>query len=297
MRHGAEPVVPQQSRRDVPRGGAPGRMRVRRGRRRARRDGRRRRRLRCRWLARHRAHELLRTGDHALPQLRIGRVRGLEPQGRAGRQPEVRRLRRQLRRRRQRRLEGHLHRERPRVRPACEPQAAPHLPPAETAVPQPGERPLRRRVRGGGNRHHLAKSRTRLRVRRYRQRRERRHRRQQSGRSADAAAQRRRKPAQLAADQVCRHAIEPVRDRYPGEDHERRTSADRRGHERIELLLPERLPPPLRPRPRRQGRPDRHLVAVGRQGDRPRPPGQPPLCRRRDEGHRQPASVWLRRPW
>ena len=74
---------------------------------------------------------------------------------------------------------------------ACQPQAAPHLPPAETAVPQPGERPLRRRVRGGGNRHHLAKSRTRLRGRRHRQRRERRHRRQQSGRSADAAAQRR----------------------------------------------------------------------------------------------------------
>ena len=60
-----------------------------------------------------------------------------------------------------------------------------------------GQRPLRRRVGGGGTGHHVAEPRTRLRVRRSRQRRGRGHRRQQSGRSADAAAQRRRKPAQF----------------------------------------------------------------------------------------------------
>ena len=48
----------------------PAGLRLRRERRRARRHGRRRRRLRRRRLARHRPHELLGAGDHALPQLR-----------------------------------------------------------------------------------------------------------------------------------------------------------------------------------------------------------------------------------
>ena len=48
----------------------PGRLRLRRGGRRPRGHGRGRGRLRRRRLARHRAHELLRAGDDALPQLR-----------------------------------------------------------------------------------------------------------------------------------------------------------------------------------------------------------------------------------
>ena len=52
---------------------------LRRERRRARRHGRRRRRLRWRRLARHRAHQLLRAGDHALSQL-WRRLSGREPQ-------------------------------------------------------------------------------------------------------------------------------------------------------------------------------------------------------------------------
>ena len=68
---------------------------LRRERRRPLRHGRRRRRLRRRRLARHRPHELLRAGDDALPQLRR-RLRGREPQGRPRREPQVRRLRRRI---------------------------------------------------------------------------------------------------------------------------------------------------------------------------------------------------------
>ena len=46
-----------------------------------------------------------------------GALRGRQPPGRPGREPEVPRLRRRLLRLRQRRLGRHLHRERPRVRP------------------------------------------------------------------------------------------------------------------------------------------------------------------------------------
>ena len=84
-----------------------------------------------------------------------------------------------------------------------EPRAAPHLPPAETALPQSRQRPLRRRLRGGGRGHRVAESRTRLRLRRLRQRRRHRHHHQQSRRSADAAAQRWRQPAQSGCSIKC----------------------------------------------------------------------------------------------
>ena len=70
VRHRAQPALSQQPRRHVPRDRGAGRLRVRRERRRAGRHGRRRRRLRRRRLARHRPHELLRAGDHAVPELR-----------------------------------------------------------------------------------------------------------------------------------------------------------------------------------------------------------------------------------
>ena len=73
-------------------------------------------------------------------------------QRRPRREPEVRRLRRRLLRLRQRRLEGHLPRERPRVLAAREAEAPPHVPPAEGALPQPGERPLRGRLGDGRGR-------------------------------------------------------------------------------------------------------------------------------------------------
>ena len=72
----------------------PAGLRLRRERRRALGHGRRRRRLRWRRLAGYRAHQLLRPGDDALPQQRRRRVRGREHQGRPGRQPQVRRVRR-----------------------------------------------------------------------------------------------------------------------------------------------------------------------------------------------------------
>ena len=146
LRQRAEPALSQQSRRDVPRDRGSGRLRARREWRRPVRHGRRRRRLRRRRLAGHRPHELLRAGDHALPQLRR-RLRGRQHQGRPRREPEVSRLRRGLLRLRQRRLEGHLHRQRPRVRADRQPQAAPQLPAAEGPLPQSGQRPLRGRVR------------------------------------------------------------------------------------------------------------------------------------------------------
>ena len=133
--------------------------------------------------------------------------------GRPRRQSQVRRLRRRLLRLRQRRLEGHLHRQRPRLLADRRPQAAPDLPAAEDPVSQSRQRPLRGRVGEGGSGHHGRERRPRLRVRRLRQRRRRRHPRQQPGRTADAAAQRRRQPEQLAADQVRGHALESVGDR------------------------------------------------------------------------------------
>ena len=96
----------------------------------------------------------------------------------------------ELLRLRQRRLEGYLHRQRPRVFAARRAQAAPHLPAAERALPQSGQRPLRGRVGERGDGHHVAESRSRLRLRRFRQRRRRRCGRQQPGRPADPVAQR-----------------------------------------------------------------------------------------------------------
>ena len=253
--------------------------------------GRRRRRLRRRRLARHRPHELLRAGDHALPELRSRRVRGREPQGRPRRQPEVRRLRRRTS------STSTTTAGRTSSSPTATCTRSWTSRKLHLTYRQPkllyrnlGQRPLRRRVGGGGAGHHVAESRPRLRLRRSRQRRRRRHRRQQPGRPADAAAQRWREQAQLDPDQVRRHAIEPVGDRDPGEGHQRRTSADRRGDERFELLLAERLPPPFRAGRAEQRWTRRDRLAVGPQGDIPRPPGQPPLRHRRDEGHRQPAA-------
>ena len=90
-------------------------------------------------------------------------------------------------------------------------------------------------------------SRARLRLRGLRQRRRRRRGRQQSGRPSVRAAQRRRQPEQLDPRQVRGHALEPVRQsaRACGSDR-RGTDADRRGDERIQLLLAERLPAALR---------------------------------------------------
>ena len=183
------------------------------------------------------------------------------------------------------------------LRAAREPQAAPHLSPAEAALPQPGERPLRGRVRGGRRRPSVAET---------------------SAAAAPSATStttatstswsttwtaRRRCCATTAAtdtigsDQVRRHAIEPVGDRHAGEGHERRTGADRRGDERVELLLAERLPPALRPGPRRQGRTRSRFR--GRPGVKETLrdlPANHLFVVRGGEGHRQPAAVSSRRP-
>ena len=218
----------------------------------------------------------------------------VEPQGRAGRQPEVRRLRRRLRRLRQRRLEGHLHRQRPRLRAAGEPQAAPHLPPAEAAVPQSGQRPLRRRLRGGRDR----PSPRRI-----------------SGAAARSAIStttatstssstiwtvRRRCCATKVATGTTALLIKCVGTRSNRSAIGTRVKITSGGRAQIDEVMSGssyysqndfRLHFGLGRAD--EGRPDRHLVAVGRQGDGPRPPGQPLLCRRRDEGHRQPAAVRL----
>ena len=93
------------------------------------------------------------------------------------------------------------------------------------ALSQPGQRPLRGRVREGRRGDPGGEPRPRLRVRRFRQRRRRRCRRQQPGWPADAAAQRRREQEQLDPDQMRRHALEPIGDRDAGESHQRRPHA------------------------------------------------------------------------
>ena len=64
---------------------------------------------------------------------------------------KYRRVRGRLLRLRQRRLEGHLHRQRARVLAARGAQRSPDLPPAQAALPQPRQRPLRGRVCAGGD--------------------------------------------------------------------------------------------------------------------------------------------------
>ncbi len=70
------------------------------------------------------------------------------------------------------------------------------------------------------------------------------------------------------------HALEPVGYRDARESHARRSRPDRRGDERLELLFAKRSPPSLRTGTRRQGGPGRARVALGGQGDLPRPAGQ-----------------------
>ena len=76
----------------------------------------------------------------------------------------------------------------------AKPQPPHQVPGAQAPLPQPGERPLRRRLREGGSRDHGRERRPRLRLRRLRQRRRRGRDREQPGRAADPAAQRRRAP-------------------------------------------------------------------------------------------------------
>ena len=68
---------------------------------------------------------------------------------------------------------------------------------------------------------------------------------------------------------------------------------DRRGDERLELLFAERLPAALRIGARRQGGQRRDGLAVGREGDVPRPARQSPLRHPGDEGNRQQAAIRL----
>ena len=118
--------------------------------------------------------------------------------------------------------------------------------------------------------------RPRLRLRGFRQRRRRGCDREQPRRSAHAAAQRRRKQEQLDPDQMRGHALEPIGDRDARESHDRRAQPDRRGHERVELLFAERFPPPLRIGRRNQGGHRRARLAVRREGDVQGPARQSP---------------------
>ncbi len=208
---------------------------------------------------------------------------------------------------RQRRLEGHLHRQRPRLLADRRPQAAPDLPSSRscsiaTSGTDASRTCRRRRAPAITRREHRA----RLRVRRLRQRRRRRHRRQQPRRTADAAAQRRRQRQQLDHDQVRGHALEPIRHRHAREGHRGGPQPDRRGDERVGLLLAKRPPPALRPRHER--RVSRASRSPGRPARRKRCATSPPISSsssrkrrassaRREAWHsahaRLPVSVWF----
>ena len=221
---------------------------ARRARRRACRHGRGRRRLRRRRLAGHRPDELLRAGHDALPELRR-RLRGRQHQGRPWHQPQIRRLRRGLLRLRQRRLEGYLHRQRPRL------LADRRRGSSTSPISQP--KLLYRNLGNGRFEDVSAKAGAGNRAPRT------------SAAAAPSATStttatwtsssttstgRRRCCGTTAAtannsllDQVRRHALEPIRDRHAREGDRRRAHADRRSDERVELLLAERFPAPLRP--------------------------------------------------
>ena len=136
---------------------------------------------------------------------------------------------------------------------------------------------------------------TRLRLRRLRQRRRRRHRSEQPRWAADAAAQRRGERSRAHHDQVRRREVEPLGDRHARQGHQRRTQPDRRGDERLELLLAERLPAALRARARDEGRDDRAVVAIRAAAGTPRSAGRPGLRDPRRRRRREPAGVQVDR--
>ena len=85
----------------------------------------------------------------------------------------------------------------------------------------------------------------------------------------------------LARREMHRHQIQSLGDRRARHRRLRRPPPDRRGDERLQLLLPARSPPPLRPERRDQGRSPRCVVAVRCERDLPRRARESP---RRDSG-------------
>ena len=92
-------------------------------------------------------------------------------------------------------------------------------------------------------------------------------------------------------DQMRRHALEPIGNRHARESHHRRAQPDRRGDERLGLLLAERLPPPLRIGSGRHGRQRGARLAFRREGGVSRPARQSPRRLPGDEGNRQQPEV------
>src|SRR5262249_31077554 len=112
---------------------------------------------------------------------------------------------------------------------------------------------------------------------------------------ADAPAQRWRQPEQLDRHQVHRDALESIGDWRPREGDDRRPQPDRRGHERLELLLAERSSAPLRPRKSIRRRDRRDRVAVGGKGDLSGSRRQPVLRDSGSQGHRQQRETGIAR--